>query len=211
MSFAVAFGIGFSVASIPGPMILLIATETLRKGPQAGVLTMLAPFLLDALVMLPLGLWLQASLFSAQGASVLAAAGGTLLIWLGVQSLRSGKAELPRDPTLSAPPQNRELPSFIKGVLTHTTNPYPYVYWSTVGATFVRQGFEKGGIPGAALFPLGFWLGASVFTLLTIYLLARGQRFLSGRETLLGRLSAVLLMACGGWLIFKALAGVFFA
>ncbi|MBI4524562.1 MAG: LysE family translocator [Deltaproteobacteria bacterium] len=200
MTLPIAFAIGFSVASIPGPTILLIATEALRKGFKAGVLTMLAPLLLDALVMVPFGLFFQISLFSGKGTFFLGLAGSGLLFWLGLQSIRAGAKKKPLAFDREGPggPRQQEIPSFTKGLLTHLSSPYPYIYWSTVGASFIRQGFETGGARGAALFPFGFWLGASAFTLLVIGLLVQGKKLLPRKlEPYLHYLSGTLLIGAG--------------
>ena len=223
MTFPVAFAIGFSVASIPGPTIMLIATETLRKGARAGILTMTAPLLMDAFVMLPLGLLLQASLFSGRGSVALGLLGGAFLAWMGLQSMRAGSKKFrvsgfpfrelqTQDSKLENPvDSNQELPSFVKGILTHLTSPFPYLYLGSVGSSFIQQGFDRGGPYGAAIFPLGFWLGASAFTLLVIYLLARGKRLLSPRmEPYLHYLSGVLLIASGFYLAVRVWRGSFF-
>lgn len=212
MTFPLAFAIGFSVASIPGPMIILISTETLKKGSRSGLVTMTAPLLLDGLMMLPLGLLLQASLFSGKAALVLGMAGAAFLAWLGIQSLRARTGNSPQfetqDSKLTA--RHGEMPSFLKAVLTHLTSPYPYLYWGTVGSTFVRQGYEGGGISGAAVFPLGFWAGASAFTFLVIYLIARGRTMLpESVGTHLHRVSGVLLIASGILLAAKVWQGAF--
>jgi len=212
VTFPLAFAIGFSVASIPGPTIILIATETLRRGPTAGLLTMLAPLLMDAVLMVPLGLSLRASLFSGSGALFLGLTGAAFLVWLGLQSMQAGAKKIPLelDPDQPPPNSNQEIPSFWKGILTHLTSPYPYLYWGTVGSTFIRQGFENGGLWAAATFPIGFWLGASAFTLLVIYVVTRGKKMLSPRlEPYLHRFSAVLLIASGIYLAVKVWQGLF--
>ena len=84
MNFPLAIAMGFAVASLPGPILVLITTETLRKGPRAGVLTMTAPLIIDAIVMLPLALLLQASLVTGQGVKGLGLVGACLLGWLGL-------------------------------------------------------------------------------------------------------------------------------
>lgn len=87
MTLPLAFAIGFSVASIPGPTIILITTETLRKGPKAGLATMTAPVLMDALLMVPLGLLLRASLFLHRFSGVLLIGSGIFLavrVWQGL-------------------------------------------------------------------------------------------------------------------------------
>lgn len=212
MTFPLAFAIGFSVASIPGPTIILITTETLRKGPKAGLATMTAPILMDALFMLPLGLLLQASLFSGRAAAFLGLIGAGFLFWLGLQSILAGVKKIPLkiDPGGSSAKSNQEFPSFVKGVLTHLTSPYPYLYWGTVGAAFIRQGFESGGTWAAAKFPLGFWLGASTFTLAVIYVMTRGKKMLPPRlEPHLHRLSGILLIGSGIFLAVRVWQGVF--
>lgn len=210
MTYPLAFAIGFSVASIPGPMIILITTETLRKGAKSGLTIMTAPILLDALIMLPLGLLLQASLFTGSAALILGLIGAALLFWLGLQSMRAGVAKIPLavDPGSSA--NDKEMAPFLKGVLTHLTSPYPYLYWGAVGSTFIRQGFESGGVWTASVFPLGFWLGASAFTLLAISVAARGKKILPARlEPQLHRFSGVLLISSGIFLAIKIWQGVF--
>ncbi|MFQ5682655.1 MAG: LysE family translocator [Candidatus Binatia bacterium] len=212
MTFSIAFAIGFSVASIPGPIIVLIITETLRVGQRGGLLTMMAPPLVDALVMLPLGLFLQASLFTGRGVVVLGLIGAGFLGWLGLQSIRAGirKTPMGNEQGSSSADGDRELPCFVKGTLTHLTSPYPYLYWGTVGASFVRRGFESDGFWIALLFPLGFWLGTGAFGLLAIYLVAQGKRHLPPRlEPLLHYVSGILLIGGGIFLAFKVWQGHF--
>ncbi len=223
MTFPLAFAIGFSVASIPGPTIILIATETLRKGARAGMLTMMAPLLMDGLVMLPLGLLLQASLFSGKGSVALGFIGAGFLAWLGLQSIRAGSRKFrvsgcafrelktPNSELETSVDSNREVPSFLKGILTHLTSPFPYLYWGSVGSSFIRQGFESGGLYGAAIFPLAFWLGASVFSLLVIYLSARGRKLLPPRmEAYLHHVSGALLVGSGVYLAARVWRGFSF-
>lgn len=212
MTFPFAFAIGFSVASIPGPTIILIATETLRKGAKSGLATMAAPILLDAIMMLPLGLLLQTSIFSGRGAVFLGFLGVAFLFWLGLQSILAGAKKLAAESDLESAlaSRNQETPSFVKGVLTHLTSPYPYLYWGTIGSTFIRQGFQSGGVWAAAVFPLGFWLGASVFTLIVIYLVARTKKLLPPRlEPYLHRFSGVLLIGSGIFLAARVWQGLF--
>ncbi len=200
MAFPLAFAMGFSVASLPGPIIVLIATETLRKGVVAGLFIVTAPILIDALVMVPLALLLQASIVFGKGVAGLGFIGGCFLVWLGAQSM--GASARPMNDRSADRSEltwrNKEIPSFLKGILTHLINPYPSIYWGSVGASFMRQGFERGGTWGAVVFPLGFWLGAGIFNLLVVYLMARGKRmFPAHLEPYLHRFSGVLLMASG--------------
>ncbi len=213
MTFSLAFLIGLSVASIPGPTIILVATETLKKGAKAGVITMTAPILMDALFMLPLGLLVQTAFFSGRAGLILGLAGASFLAWLGVRSIQSGATRL-RHATLGlikpGLPESQELSSFVKAILTHLTSPYPYLYWGTVGSTFVRRDFAAGGARQATLFPLGFWSGAAAFTLLVIFLLARGKKLLPLRlEPYVHHFSGALLIGSGFFLAIAIWRGFF--
>ena len=210
MNFSAAFLFGVLVASIPGPTGILIATETLRHGSRAGFLTMAAPLLLDIFLMLPLGLFLQASL-SGIGAIVLGLAGAAFLFWLGVQSIRAGIEHVQTIRTTGAPPiAKRDLPPFVKGLVTHVTSPYPYVFWATAGGVFVLQGYARGGIAAASLFPAGFWSGTTTFTLLLIYLVAHGKRLMPARwEPYLHHISGVLLIGSAIYLAVRVWHGLF--
>ena len=204
--------IGVSVASIPGPMGILIATQTLRHGAKAGLVTMLAPLALDVFVMMPLGLFLQASLFAGKCAIVLGLGGAAFLLWLGVQSIRAGIQHVNtiRASGMTPVENNNELGPFWKGFVTQATSPYPYIYWSTVGGSFILQGFADGGIAGAAFFPIGFWAGSTSFTFLLIYLVARGKRLLpTGVEPYLHHTSGALLIGSGIYLAIAVWHGLF--
>ena len=195
------YAMGFSVASMPGPILALIAAETLRRGAWPGAQTAMAPMCVDACVMLPLVMVmvLQSSIPSGTGAMAMGLAGGVFLLWLGLQSFRAGSVAV-------APGSHRgsrRLPPFLKGVLTQLMNPYAYIFWGTVGLAFVREGFAAQGLKGALSFPAGFWLGAGTMNFLVVYLVSRGRRFLpAGMEPYVHLLSGVLLAGAGAFLIW---------
>ncbi len=202
MSLWLACAMGFSIASMPGPILALITTETLRRGAWPGAQVALAPMCVDACVMLPLVMALQSSIPSGTGAVALGVAGGGFLSWLGIQSVRAGS-------TVAVPGRHRgsrRIPSFLKSVLTHLVNPYAYIFWGTVGFAFVREGFEARGLRGAMSFPMGFWLGAAAMNFLVVCLVSRGRRYLPPRlEPCVHVLSGVLLLGAGIFLAWSVL------
>jgi len=193
--FLFTFAMGFSIASMPGPIMALIATETLRRGVRSGSQAAIAPICVDALVMLPLVLILHAAIPSGMVAIAIGVAGGAFLVWLGVQSLRAWRID---SRALTQNDFVTGLPSFTKGVLTHLMSPYPYVFWGTVGLAFVRDGFQTGGIFGALHFPLAFWLGASAFNFLVVFLIVRGKRMLPPTAEPYTQMFAGLLLITAG-------------
>lgn len=207
MGFLLTFAMGFSIASMPGPIMALIATETLRRGARSGSQAAIAPVCVDAVIMLPLVVILHASIPSGFAAMTIGVAGGLFLLWLGLQALRSQSFDT-SDWTKSDFATG--LPSFAKGVLTHLMNPYPYIFWGTVGLAFVREGFQTGGIAGALHFPLAFWLGACGFNFLVVFVVIRGRRLLpAGAEPYFQLFSGLLLMTAGLFLIISVAADQF--
>lgn len=199
MNLLLAYAMGFSVASMPGPILALIATETLRRGAWPGAQTALAPMCVDACVMLPLVMALQSSIPSGAAAVTIGLAGGAFLFWLGLQSFRAGTAPA----ATGGHRGSRRLSPFLKGVLTQLMNPYAYIFWGTVGLAFVREGFEAQGLKGALSFPAGFWLGAATINFLVVYLVSRGRRFLPARlEPYVHVLSGILLSGAGAFLVW---------
>ena len=197
MSLLLAYAMGFSVASMPGPILALITTETLRRGAWPGAQTALAPMCVDACVMLPLVMVLQSAVPSGAGAVVIGLVGGAFLFWLGLQSLRAGPAPV------AGHRDTRRLPPFLKSVLTQLMNPYAYIFWGTVGFAFVREGFEAQGLKGALSFPAGFWLGAGTMNFLVVYLVSRGRRYLPARtEPYVHVFSGMLLIGAGAFLVW---------
>lgn len=204
MGFVLIFAMGFSIASMPGPIMALIATETLRRGVRSGLHAAIAPVCVDGLVMLPLVLVLHAAIPSGIVAVAIGVAGGAFLLWLGVQSLRAWSAALP---AVTSSDLATGLPSFLKGVLTHLMNPYPYVFWGTVGLAFVRDGFQTGGLFGALHFPVVFWIGACVFNFLVVFLVVRGKHMLPpAAEPYLHMFAGLLLITAGVFLIVSVTA-----
>ena len=202
MSLLLAYAMGFSVASMPGPILALIATETLRRGAWPGAQTALAPMCVDACVMLPLVMVLQSSIPSGAGAVAIGVAGGAFLFWLGLQSFRARSGNVVPDGRRGS----RRLPPFLKGVLTQLMNPYAYIFWGTVGFAFVREGFEAHGLEGAFSFPAAFWLGAGTMNFLVVYLVSRGRRYLPpGAEPCVHAFSGILLIGAGVFLVWAVL------
>jgi threonine/homoserine/homoserine lactone efflux protein len=203
MSILIAYAMGFSVASMPGPILALIVTETLRRGPWPGTQAAVAPICVDACIMLPLLIVLQSWISPGVGTVAIGLAGSMFLFWLGIQSCRTQPTYL----TSTTHNNLEKMLPFLKCVLIHLMNPYAYIFWGTVGFAFVREGFEGGGFKGALTFPVGFWLGAGTMNFLVVYLVSRSRHFLLPRQKpYIHVFSGLLLIGAGitiVWGIFR--------
>ena len=180
--------LGLSAGISPGPLLALVVSETLAKGPRAGVKVALAPLITDLPIVL-LSLLVLARL--AKVASVLgfiSLVGGAFVLYLGYGCLTAQGAE----------PAAGTAGSLGKGVLVNALSPHPYMFWITVGGPMtVRAAGE--GLPSAGAFIGGFYL-LLVGSKVALALMA--GRF---RDALTGRAYVSTLRALGVLLLLLGL------
>ena len=188
--------LGFAAGISPGPMLGLVISQTLRRGWRAGNLVALAPLISDAPIIL-LMVFVLGSL-PALFLHGLSLVGGGFVIYLGIESLRSLKAEVTVDTQVSS----RHV--LLSAVATNFMNPHPYLFWATVGGTLLIQSFAVGGIVASTAFVVSLY-ALLVGTKLSIaFLLSRSQAWLKGRTyhmMLIG--SGLLLIGLGLLLIWE--------
>jgi threonine/homoserine/homoserine lactone efflux protein len=143
---------GLSAGLSPGPLMTLVVAASLRNGLAGGLRVALAPFITDvpiiALSVLVIGQLSPAAL------RWVGTTGGLVVIWLGIEALRSARtATLPGQAETQGDPR-KEL---WRGVLVNALNPHPYLFWATVGGPALVRGWRTG--PGYALaFLVSFYL-----------------------------------------------------
>ncbi len=164
--------LGTAAGFSPGPLTVLVISETLRRGPRAGGLVALAPLLTD-LPIIALAAWL---LDRASGQPALlggiALVGSAFLFRLGWESLRPPRLEADVAPSTAG--------SLLRGVFANLLNPNPYVFWIGVGTPMLleasaRSGLHAVGFAGAFFFCL---VGSK---LVLARLVHRSRGFLGGK------------------------------
>ncbi len=148
--------LGLSGGLAPGPLLALVASETLRHGVRAGIWVALAPLLTDLPIILASVLLLQPLAGQNLPLALIHFGGGLYLAWLGARGLRFQGADL--EPANSTG-------SLRRGVIANFLNPNPYLFWLTVGAPTVWDAWQHG------------WLAAAVF-IAAFYALLVGSKVL---------------------------------
>lgn len=168
--------LGLSGGLAPGPLLTLVASETVRHGARAGVGVALAPLLTDLPIILATVLLLRPLTDQAVPLALIQLGGGGYLAWLGMQGLRFQGAELePTDPATSLQ----------RGVIANFLNPSPYLFWLAVGAPTVLAAWREG------------WLAAAAFVIAFYALLVGSKVLLAlalGRARHLLRSSGYILL-----------------
>jgi threonine/homoserine/homoserine lactone efflux protein len=192
-----SLGLGAGLA--PGPMLALVIRSTLEAGFAAGARVALSPLITD-LPIIVVAVALAGEL--PHGAlGVLGVAGGTFVLWLGIEALREQPA--PVEAVAGAAVADGALR---RGALTNLLNPHPWVFWVAVGAPILGE--RDAG--DALLFLVAFYallIGTKV--VVAAALGAGRERLLRGRGYHLAlRGSGLILLAAGVLLIAESVRSV---
>lgn len=191
--------LGLSSGLAPGPLLTLVAGETLRHGLRAGIGVALAPLLTDAPIVLATFMLLRPLSDRALPLALLHLAGGLYLAWLALESLRFRGVE---------PLATVAAGSLWRGVIANILNPSPYLFWLAVGAPTLLAAWRQGW-PAVAAFIGAFYALLVGTKVLLALLLARVRGTLRSRSYIglmraLGLLLlvyALLLLGEGGRLL----------
>ena len=164
--------LGLAGGIAPGPLTVLVLTQTLRHGTWEGARVSLAPIITDGPLLI----------LSATVATVLVefdlifgvigVIGAVFLFWLGVESFQSRGVEL----DALEPPQG----GVIKAILTNLLNPHPYIFWVAIGGPLIAQAWENS--VGAVLaFLVGFFGALCGAKVMLAVLVGRARGFFTGR------------------------------
>lgn len=190
---------GLSAGVSPGPLLTLVVAASLRSGLAGGLRVALAPFISD-LPIVALAVFLVGQL-PASALRWVGTAGGLVVLWIGVEILRSArKADLPAETGAGGDP-HREL---WRGALVNIANPHPYLFWLTVGGPALVRGWAES--PWHALaFVAPFYalLVGSKMAVAWLVSRQRGRLSLTGYRRVLA-LCGVAMLGMAGWLIWQA-------
>ena len=146
----VGFLLGAPAGFSPGPMLVLIISETLRHGVRSGAKVAFIPLITDIPLLLFSGFFFsKLSDFDLLIGST-SLAGSVFLLYLGIKSFRLASSEIQ-----DFSPKKLLLKELI---LANFFNPNPYLFWLTVGAPLMVNSFNRSIISGVS-FLFSFYLG----------------------------------------------------
>jgi threonine/homoserine/homoserine lactone efflux protein len=126
--------LGMSAGFSPGPLFVLLVSESLQNGMKSGIKIALAPLITD-LPIIFLTLFLSAKLSGLHSVlGVISIIGGLFVMYLGVQRLLTKGVEL----RLGA-----EANSLTKGITVNALSPHPYLFWFGVGAPLLAKAMTQ--------------------------------------------------------------------
>jgi threonine/homoserine/homoserine lactone efflux protein len=186
--------LGLSAGLSPGPLLMMVISETLHHGPRSGMKVALAPVITD----LPIILITLAILVKVSGyhyvLGIISLAGGVFVLFTGYEAIRTQAVELilPKE-------QPRSLQ---KGVLTNLLSPHPYLFWIGVGAPILTRSLSIGLAPFFA-FIGSFYLSLVGAKMVLAIVVGRSKVFLSSRLYLYTMRFLGILLALFAVMLFR--------
>ncbi len=204
---AASFWVGLSGAMVPGPMLTVTISDSMKKGFRAGPLVVLGHVITETSLIILLVLGLGWVIGSKTVTMIIGGFGGLMLIYIGYTIAKSPvPTEIPGE---GEPVEKRG--SILSGVITSITNPYFYLWWATVGWAFMLKGIEFAGIIGVLSFLVGHWGADLTWYSLVSFFTSKGRHVLPGkRYKIIMVVCGVFLVFLGGYFIYSTLIGQIF-
>lgn len=206
--FGSSFGIAFSGALMPGPVLTLTISESLGKGTRAGPLIMIGHAIVEIALITAAALGLRTFLKQDAVQGVIGLVGGAVLLWMAVSMARSSRHAAEEAVSAIAGAegrrtdcarQNSALRCIALGAATSVSNPYWTFWWVTIGLGLLATGMRYGPF-GVASFYTGHILADVVWYTLVAFVVARGAHWLSARGYRVVLLvCAAVLLGLGLW------------
>jgi threonine/homoserine/homoserine lactone efflux protein len=130
--FLSALSFGLAAGLKPGPLGVIVIQQTLSRGLSAGVRASLAPLITDGPIIIA-AMWFLSRFKSIDlFAAALSLLGGAYLLWLSAKMFRVSEISL-------AGKLNSQS-SLTAAVKVNLLNPGPYLFWFTVGGSYIIRG-----------------------------------------------------------------------
>ena len=193
--FITSFIVGFSGAMMPGPVSAVTLSEGARRGFRAGPLITVGHAVAEVAIVVALAMGLSGLLQHSLIAAAIGLLGGAFLLWMGCDMMANawrGKVSLGEaDATSSGMARLGLVPA---AIFTSLANPYWFLWWATVGASYVLLSLRHGAI-GLAAFYSGHILSDLSWNSLLAFAMASGRRVMGNRAY------RAIIFICGLFLV----------
>ncbi|HHT19731.1 MAG: LysE family transporter [Euryarchaeota archaeon] len=192
-----SFWVGLSGAMVPGPMLSVTISDSMKKGSKAGPLVVFGHYIAEIIIIILLILGLGWLIKSEIVTMIIGGMGGLMLIYIGYSMSKSPVPE--KNSSKENLVETRG--SILSGIISSLSNPYFYLWWATVGWAFMVKGIELAGIIGIFGFLIGHWGADLAWYSLVSCFASKGRYLLSGKRY------RIVMNMCG---IFLILLGLYF-
>ncbi len=165
--------LGLAAGVLPGPMLTLVISETLRHGKKEGIMVACVPVITDAPIILVSVCILAKLSGSDLILGIISMLGALFVCYLAYESISVKGIEVDSSPV--------EARSLRKGIITNFLNPHPYVFWMTIGAPLILKAY-KASPSVAVLYLAGFYVFLVGSKVVVALLVDGSKKALQGRS-----------------------------
>ncbi|MCB2217191.1 LysE family transporter [Desulfofustis glycolicus] len=196
-----SFVIALSGAMMPGPVMTVTVSESVRRGATVGPLMILGHGLLELLLVGALITGLAPLLSRDEVFIAISLVGGVILLWMAVSMFKG----LPSLHLCLEDQGKRSRNLILAGILLSIANPYWLLWWATIGLGYIVYSMQFGLI-GVAAFFVGHILADLTWYGFISFGIARGRRFFTdSRYRLLVGICASFLVLFSGYFIVSGI------
>jgi len=174
-----AFLIGFSGASMPGPMLGVVIDGSIKKGFVAGPLTVLGHAILELLLVTTMAFGLKDFFANPVVSGLIGVFGGAFLGWTGYGMIKSG---VQNTVSISSQQKGNIMGNslVLAGIIVSISNPYFIIWWASTGMESIRQAYTMG-LTGVVFFYFGHILSDFVWYSIVAAAFASGKKLISDK------------------------------
>ncbi|AXV37743.1 MAG: LysE family translocator [Methanobacteriaceae archaeon] len=192
-----SFAAGLSGALVPGPMLTVTISDSLKKGYLAGPMVVSGHIIAEIVLIILIIGGLRWLIDSPMAALVIGVLGGFVLMFMGYNLFKT-------DPDSYEPEEELKSnhSSIADGIITSISNPYFFIWWATIGFAFMFKGLEIAGIVGLLGFLVGHWSADLSWYSMVSFFTSKGSRIMNKHSyTWIMRICGVFLVALGLYFI----------
>lgn len=168
--------LGFVAGISPGPLLILVITETIKYNRKEGIKMAIVPILSDLPVVL-LSIFVIHRLSNFDNLfGIISLLGATFLVYLAYENIRIKTIEI----SLEA----HENKTLRKGIIANLLSPHPYLFWMLVGGPITIKAYNEN-FNAALLFILGFYVFIVGTKIMVAYLSDKSKNVLSSKYYLI--------------------------
>jgi threonine/homoserine/homoserine lactone efflux protein len=182
--------LGLSAGFAPGPLLVLVISETLQHDLKAGMKVALAPVLTDLpIIVFSLLVMVKLSRFH-NILAIISILGAFFILYLGIKNIKIKGVHIDKETS----PQR----SLQKGILVNALSPHPYLFWLTVGGPTTIKAMDLGLLTACA-FVLCFYILLVGSKIILALLVGRSRSYLQGNTYIytMRMLGLVLILLAG--------------
>lgn len=197
-----SFAVGLSGALVPGPMLTVTISDSVKKGPMTGPMVVLGHFLTEFVLIIFILAGFSWLVGSTSAAIIIGTVGGLMLIYLGYTTSKSTvDLETPENEYIST----SKYGSVLKGVLTSVSNPYFFIWWATIGLAFLFKGMEIAGLVGLIGFLIGHWSADMGWFSAVSFFSSKGSKFMNKPHyDIVMKICGLFLIVLGAYFLLAA-------